>query len=64
MVALIGANGAGKTSTPRRRLARMLDAAGGSVRYQGKEISAVCLRTIWCARALPWRRKGVAFSPA
>jgi len=37
-VALIGANGAGKTSTL-KALARMLDAAGGSVRYQGKEIS-------------------------
>ncbi len=38
MVALIGANGAGKTSTL-KALARMLDSAGGSVRYQGKEIS-------------------------
>ena len=40
MVALIGANGAGKTSTL-RALARQLDAAGGSVRYRGKEISAL-----------------------
>ncbi|MBW7902080.1 MAG: ABC transporter ATP-binding protein [Rhodocyclaceae bacterium] len=39
-VALIGANGAGKTSTL-RALARMLDPAGGSVRYQGREISAL-----------------------
>ncbi|MDQ5905929.1 MAG: branched-chain amino acid transport system ATP-binding protein, partial [Pseudomonadota bacterium] len=38
MVALIGANGAGKTSTL-RALSRMLDAAGGSIRYQGKEIN-------------------------
>ncbi len=38
MVALIGANGAGKTSTL-RALSRMLDAAGGSIRYRGKEIS-------------------------
>jgi branched-chain amino acid transport system ATP-binding protein len=37
MVALIGANGAGKTSTL-KALARLLDAAGGSVRYAGKEI--------------------------
>ena len=37
MVALIGANGAGKTSTL-KALARMIDAAGGSIRYQGKEI--------------------------
>jgi branched-chain amino acid transport system ATP-binding protein len=39
-VALVGANGAGKTSTL-KALARMLDAAGGSVRYQGKEISTL-----------------------
>lgn len=37
-VALIGANGAGKTSTV-KALARLLDAAGGSVRYDGREIS-------------------------
>ena len=40
MVALIGANGAGKTSTL-KALARLLDAAGGSVRYCGKEIVAL-----------------------
>lgn len=40
MVALIGANGAGKTSTL-KALARLLDAATGSVRYGGKEISAL-----------------------
>ena len=40
MVALIGANGAGKTSTL-KALARLLNAAGGSVRYCGKEISAL-----------------------
>ncbi len=38
MVALIGANGAGKTSTL-KALSRLLDAAGGSVRYCGKEIA-------------------------
>ncbi len=38
MVALIGANGAGKTSTL-KALSRLLDAAGGSVCYQGREIS-------------------------
>ena len=37
MVALIGANGAGKTSTL-KALSRLLDLAGGSVRYRGKEI--------------------------
>jgi branched-chain amino acid transport system ATP-binding protein len=40
MVALIGANGAGKTSTL-KALARLLNASGGSVRYCGKEISAL-----------------------
>ncbi len=40
MVALIGANGAGKTSTL-KALARLLNAAGGSIRYGGKEISAL-----------------------
>lgn len=38
MVALIGANGAGKTSTL-KALARMLDTAGGSICYEGKEIN-------------------------
>ena len=38
LVALIGANGAGKTSTL-KALARMLDAAGGKVRYRGKDIT-------------------------
>jgi len=37
MVALIGANGAGKSSTL-RALARLLEPAGGSVRYRGKEL--------------------------
>ena len=40
MVALIGANGAGKTSTL-KALARLLDAADGSVRCGGREISAL-----------------------
>ena len=40
MVALIGANGAGKTSTL-KALARLLNASGGSVRYGGREISAL-----------------------
>ena len=39
-VALIGANGAGKTSSL-KALARQLDAAGGSVRYQGREIASL-----------------------
>ena len=38
MVALIGANGAGKTSTL-KALSRLLNAAGGSIRYNGREIS-------------------------
>lgn len=40
MVALIGANGAGKTSTL-KALARLLDAAGGSVRCNGEDISTL-----------------------
>ena len=40
MVALIGANGAGKTSTL-KALSRLLDSAGGSVRFCGKELSAL-----------------------
>ena len=40
MVALIGANGAGKTSTL-KALSRLLNAAGGSIRYRGQEISAL-----------------------
>jgi branched-chain amino acid transport system ATP-binding protein len=38
MVALIGANGAGKTSTL-KALARMLDSAGGKVKYRGNDIT-------------------------
>ncbi|HRD91760.1 ABC transporter ATP-binding protein [Accumulibacter sp.] len=37
MVALIGANGAGKSSTL-RALARLLEPAGGSIRYRGNEL--------------------------
>lgn len=40
MVALIGANGAGKTSTL-KALSRLLDSAGGSVRFCGKELSTL-----------------------
>ena len=40
MVALIGANGAGKTSTL-KAISRLLNTAGGSVRYCDKEISAL-----------------------
>lgn len=40
MVALIGANGAGKTSTL-KALSRLLDSAGCSVRFCGKELSAL-----------------------
>ncbi len=40
MVALIGANGAGKSSTL-RALARLLDPASGNVRYRGEEIQTL-----------------------
>ena len=40
MVALIGANGAGKTSTL-KALSRLLNASGGSICYCGTEISAL-----------------------
>ena len=40
MVALVGANGAGKTSTL-KALARMLDAAGGDVHFLGRDITAI-----------------------
>ena len=38
VVALIGANGAGKTTTL-RAVSRMLKASGGSVRFQGEEVT-------------------------
>lgn len=38
MVALIGANGAGKSSTL-RAIARLLDSAGGDVHFSGREIT-------------------------
>ena len=40
MVALIGANGAGKTSTL-KALMRMLPWAGGSARYQGRDLASL-----------------------
>ncbi len=40
MVALIGANGAGKSSTL-RALARLLTPVGGNIRYRGKELLAL-----------------------
>ena len=40
MVALIGANGAGKTSTL-KAVARALDAAGGDVHFCGEKITRI-----------------------
>ncbi len=40
LVALVGANGAGKTSTL-KALARMLDTAGGDVHFLGRDITAI-----------------------
>ena len=54
MVALIGANGAGKTSTL-KALARMLDAAGGDVHFCGEKITRIPAHDII--------RKGIALVP-
>ena len=53
-VALIGANGAGKTSTL-KALARVLDAAGGDVHFCGEKISRIAPHHIV--------RKGIALVP-
>lgn len=47
MVALIGANGAGKTSTL-KALSRLLDTAGGSIRYCGRELSSLPPHQLVC----------------
>ena len=54
MVALIGANGAGKTSTL-KAIARVLDAAGGDVHFCGEKITRVASHDII--------RKGIALVP-
>jgi branched-chain amino acid transport system ATP-binding protein len=54
MVALIGANGAGKTSTL-KAIARVLDAAGGDVHFCGEDISRIAPHHIV--------RKGIALVP-
>ena len=54
MVALIGANGAGKTSTL-KALARMLNAAGGDVHFCGEKITRIPAHDII--------RKGIALVP-
>lgn len=53
-VALIGANGAGKTSTL-KAVARVLDAAGGDVHFRGEKISAIAPHDVI--------RKGMALVP-
>src|SRR5574343_1916280 len=53
-VALIGANGAGKTSTL-KALARVLDAVGGDVHFCGEKISRIAPHHIV--------RKGIALVP-
>ena len=53
-VALIGANGAGKTSTL-KAIARVLDAAGGDVRFCGEAISRIKPHQVI--------RKGIALVP-
>ena len=54
MVALIGANGAGKTSTL-KAIARVLDAVGGDVHFCGEKISRIAPHDII--------RKGIALVP-
>ena len=54
MVALIGANGAGKTSTL-KAIARVLDAAGGDVHFCGEKISKIAPHELI--------RKGIALVP-
>ena len=54
MVALIGANGAGKTSTL-KAVARVLDAAGGDVHFCGEKITRIPSHDII--------RKGIALVP-
>ena len=54
MVALIGANGAGKTSTL-KALARVLDAAGGDVHFCGEKITGAAPHDMI--------RKGIALVP-
>ncbi len=54
MVALIGANGAGKTSTL-KAVARVLDAAGGDVHFCGEKITRIAAHDII--------RKGIALVP-
>jgi branched-chain amino acid transport system ATP-binding protein len=53
-VALIGANGAGKTSTL-KAIARVLDAAGGDVHFCGEKISRIAPHDVI--------RKGIALVP-
>jgi branched-chain amino acid transport system ATP-binding protein len=54
MVALIGANGAGKTSTL-KAIARVLDAAGGDVHFCGEKIDRIAPHELI--------RKGIALVP-
>ena len=54
MVALIGANGAGKTSTL-KAVARVLDAAGGDVHFCGEKISRIAPHDVI--------RRGIALVP-
>jgi len=54
MVALIGANGAGKTSTL-KAIARVLDAAGGDVHFCGEKITRIAAHDII--------RQGIALVP-
>jgi len=58
VVTLIGANGAGK-STTLNTVAGLLHSRTGSVRFLGEELRPA---TSWWAGAWPWCRRGGVFS--
>lgn len=58
-VTLIGANGAGKTSSL-KALTGLLPASQGAIRFAGRSILGQA-PTSCCARASPWSRKGAGF---
>ncbi len=62
VVALIGANGAGKTSTL-RAVSGMLVPAAGRIRLRGEDTTAGSVEQVGAQGAWPTRPKAAAFSP-